>query len=365
MRIAMLAPINWPLPPSGYGPWELVAHHLTEGLVAIGHEVTLFAAGGTRSSATVVETCPHALCCWPEAEKNQPQRFDPMTGLLEGPPDARVLEQLHIAQCMEAATTGTFDVVHSHLHVHALIHARMIPCPLITTLHGSAWVRATHPILRAYRSCPFVSISDAERTMLPELNYIATVYNGVDMAGFPLEEHKDDYLLFAGRLAPEKGPAEAVRIAKASGRRLLIAGMIEPQHQAYFDEHVKAHVDGTNVEYLGLLTQAELAPVYRKAAGVIFFINWCEPFGLVAVEAQASGTPLIATRFGALPEIVRDGETGFLIDTVEEAVRATEKLSDISPAACRKNVASRFSVGAMAAGYTQAYQRAIDTLPGS
>ncbi len=359
MRIAMLAPINWPLPPSGYGPWELVAHNLTEGLVALGHDVTLFAAGGTKTSARLVETCPHALCTWPENEKNKPQRFDPATGLLEGPPDARVLEQLHIARCMEAAASGAFDVVHSHLHVHALIHSRLIPCPLITTLHGSAWVRATHPALQEYRTSPFVSISDAERTMLPDLNYIATVYNGVDMARFPLEERKDDYLLFAGRLAPEKGPAEAVQIARESGRRLLIAGMIEPQHQAYYDERIKPHIDGRNVDYLGLLSQAELAPVYRKAAGVVFFINWCEPFGLVAVEAQASGTPLIATRFGALPEIVCDGETGFLVNTVAEAVGATEKLSGIAPVTCRANVSSRFSVEAMAAGYVQAYERAV------
>ena len=358
MRIAMLAPINWPLPPGGYGPWELVAHNLTEGLVALGHDVTLFAAGGTESSARVIETVPHALCTWPEDEKNRPQRFDPKTGLLEGPPDARVLEQLHIARCMEVAAGGAFDVVHSHLHVHALGYARLIPCPLITTLHGSAWVRATHAALLEYRMNPFVSISDAERSMLPELNYEATVYNGVNMSQFPLETQKDDYLLFAGRLSPEKGPAEAVEIAQASGRRLLIAGMIEPQHQAYFDQRIKPHIDGKNIEYLGLLSQAELAPLYRKAAGVIFFINWCEPFGLVAVEAQASGTPLIATRFGALPEIVRDGETGFLVDTVAEAVRATEKLAGLKPTACRANVESRFSVEAMAAGYANVYEKA-------
>lgn len=362
MRIAMLAPINWPLPPTGYGPWEQVAHNLTEGLVALGHDVTLFAARGTTSSATVVETCPHALGTWPEAERNRPQRFDPTTGLLEGPPDARVLEQFHVAQCMEACASGAFDIVHSHLHVHALVYARLIPCPLITTLHGSAWVRATHSVLNAYRSCPFVSISNAERTMLPELNYVATVYNGVDMHRFPLEERKDDYLLFAGRLAPEKGPAEAVRIAQESGRRLLMAGMIEPRHQAYYDDRIKPYLDGRNVEYLGLLSQSELAPIYRKAAGVIFFINWCEPFGLVAVEAQASGTPLIATRFGALPEIVRDGETGFLVDTVSEGVAATRRLASISPAKCRQNVETRFSIETMARGYLGAYERALDEI---
>ncbi len=363
MRIAMLAPINWPLPPGGYGPWELVAHNLTEGLVALGHDVTLFAAAGTNSSAKVVETCPYALCTWPKEQRNRPRRFDPATGLLEGPPDARVWEQLHIAQCMEAASAGAFDVVHSHLHVHALIHTRMIPCPLVSTLHGSAWGRATHPILLEYKKAPFVSISDAERTMLPELNYVATVYNGVRMDDFPFESDKDDYLLFAGRLAPEKGPAEALEIAQKSGRRLLLAGLIEGQHQDYFDTRIKPHLDGRNVEYLGLLSQKDLAPIYRKAAGVLFFINWCEPFGLVAVEAQASGTPLIATRFGALPEIVRDGETGFLVDSIDEAVRASEKLASISPQACRDNVESRFSAATMAEGYAAVYERVCQSEP--
>lgn len=355
MRIAMLAPINWPLPPDGYGPWELVAHNLTEALVESGHDVTLFAAGGTQSSANFIQTCPHAICTWPEPEKSRTRAFDASTGLLEGPPDARVWESLHIAQCMERAAAGEFDVVHSHLHIHALVYSRLIKCPLVTTLHGSAWVRSSHPVLKAYKDAPFVSLSDAERQFLPELNYVATVHNGIRIEDFPYEEKKDDYLLFAGRLAPEKGPAEAIEIAKKSGRRLLIAGMIEPQHTDYYNERVKPHIDGKNIEYVGLLSQAELAPVYRKAACVLFFISWCEPFGLVAVEAQASGTPIIATRFGALPEIIREGETGFVVDTIEEAVSATEKIAGISPAACRANAESRFSATTMAKGYAQVY----------
>ncbi|MHC4697279.1 MAG: glycosyltransferase family 4 protein [Planctomycetota bacterium] len=356
MRIAMLAPISWPLPPAGYGPWEQVAHNLTEELVKLGHDVTLFAAGGTKSAATVVATCPHALSTWPKAERERVPKLDPRTGLLEGPPDARVLEDLHIAVCMERAGGGEFDVVHSHLHVHALGFSRLITCPLVSTLHGSAWVRAAHPMLEAYKDLPYVSISDAERTMLPQLNYAATVYNGIRIEDFPFEPEKDDYLLFAGRLAPEKGTAEAIDVAKRSGRRLLLAGMIEPQYQAYYDTRVKPHLDGKWVEYLGLLSQRELAPVYRKAAAVLFLINWCEPFGLVAVEAQASGTPLIATRQGALPEIIVEGRTGFVVDSVDEAVGATERVGSISPKACRENAESRFSAAVMARGYECVYR---------
>ncbi len=360
MRIAMLAPISWPLPPEGYGPWELVAHNLTEALVELGHDVTLFAAGGTKSSANFVQTCPHAICTWPEPEKSRDRAFDSKTGLLEGPPDARAWESMHIAQCMERAVKGEFDVVHSHLHIHALIFDRFIPCPLVSTLHGAAWVRSAHPVFKEYKNSNFVSLSDAERQFLPELNYVATVHNGIRVDQFPFEPSKDDYLLFAGRLAPEKGPAEAIEIAKRTGRRLLIAGMIEPQHTDYYNERVKPHIDGKNVEYLGLLSQLQLASVYRKAACVLFPISWCEPFGLVAVEAQASGTPIIATRFGALPEIIKEGETGFVVDSIDEAVNAVEKIPTISPQACRDNAETRFSSTVMAKGYSKVYETVVN-----
>lgn len=356
MRIAMLAPISWAIPPTGYGPWELVAGNITEELVKLGHEVTLFAAGGSRSSATVVETVPYALATWPEPAHSRPCAYDPVTGLLEGPPDSRVLEELHIATCMERAARGEFDIVHSHLHVHALPFGHLIKCPLISTLHGSAWVRATHPMFKAYRDLPFVSLSYAERQLLPELNYVANVYNGVRLDDFPFEPDKQDYLLFAGRLSPEKGPAEAIEVAHRSGRRLLMAGVIEPQYQDYFDTRVKPHIDGRNVEYLGLLSQKDLAPLYRKAAAVLFMINWCEPCSMVGIEAQASGTPLIGTRYGYLPEIIRDGETGFLVDGINEAARAVDRLATVSPAACRHNVETRFSAPVMAKGYEAVYR---------
>jgi len=337
----------------------LVASNLTEALVELGIDVTLFAAAGSATSATLVETTPYALENWPEAERNKPHRYDPSTGHLEGPPDGSLLERLHIAQCMERAAGGEFDVVHSHLHVHALIFSRLINCPLLTTLHGAAWATAHHRALAAYRDQPFVSISDAERTLMPELNYVGTVYNGISLELFPFAEKKDDYLLFAGRLSPEKGPDVAIEVAARSGRRLLMAGMIEPQYQSFFDAKIKPHLDGSRVEYLGLLSQKQLAPYYRNAAGVLFTINWCEPFGLVAVEAQASGTPLIATRWGALPEIIVEDETGFVVDSVDDAVAAVDKLHTIKPAACRRNVEQRFTSAVMAKGYAQIYQSLI------
>lgn len=360
MRVGMLAPISWPLPPADYGPWERVVHNLTEALVRLGHDVTLFAAGGSQTSATLVETCPHALGAWPEPERSRPRGLDSESGLLEGPPDPRVWEELHIATCMERARTGAFDVVHSHLHVHALTYGRFLPCPLVSTLHGSTWVRATHPIFLAYRDLPFVSISNAERRMLPELSYVATVYNGIRVSDFPCETEKEEYLLFAGRLAPEKGPAEAIEVARRAGRRLVLAGTVEPQHEGYFRTRIEPHLEKGRVEYLGPLPPKDLATVYRKASAVLLMTAWCEPFGLVAVEAQASGTPVIATRLGALPEIVRDYETGFLIDTVEEAAAAVEKLVNIDPLVCRRNAESRFTAAHMAESYADVYASLVE-----
>ena len=359
LRLAMLAPVAWPVPPDGYGPWEQVVSNLTEGLMASGHEVTLFAAAGSQTSAHLVQTVPHAFSLWPECARNATPRFDSMSGLLEGPPDFRAMEQQHIATCIEAARDGGFDVVHSHLHVLALVFSRLIPCPFVSSLHGAAWVKSSHAVFDRYRDQPFVSLSDAGLQLKPDLNYVATVYNGIRLDAFPLCTEKEDYLLFAGRLAPEKGAAEAVQIAKQAGMPLRIAGMIEPQHQAYFDERIKPHLDNRNVTYLGRLSQRDLAPQYQRAAAVLFPISWCEPCSMVGIEAQCSGTPIIGTRYGYLPELIKHGETGFLVDSVEEAAEAVQRLSEIEPRTCRVNVETRFSAPVMAAGYERVYRRLV------
>lgn len=352
----MLAPVSWPVPPTGYGPWEQVVHNLTTELVRLGHDVTLFAAAGSVTDAKLVETVPHAFSLWPEEEKSQPQRFDPESGLLVGPPDFRAMEQMHIATAMEAVKGGGFDVLHSHLHVHALVFSRLIPCPLVSSLHGAAWVRSTHSIFDQYKDNPFVSLSDAERTLKPDLNYVATVYNGVDLDRFAFEPVKEDYLLFAGRFAPEKGPAEAIAIAQRAGRPLRMAGLIEGQHKDYYDKKVAPYLDGNDVEYLGCLSQEELAGEYQRAAAVLFPISWCEPCSMVGIEAQACGTPIIGTRFGYLPELIRDGDTGFLYDSIPQAVDAVTRLDELDPAACRRNVEERFSRATMARGYEAVYR---------
>lgn len=347
LRIAVLAPIAHQFPPPGYGPWEQVAYDLVEGLVALGHDVTVFAAGGGHSSGRFVATTTEAL---------EGSTLDP-----------RLTEEEHVFRSIEAVVDGDYDVLHSHVHVHALSFSRFLSCPMVSTLHGAAWNQAHHPLLAAYKDQPFVSISDAERLFLPDLNYVATVYNGIDLASFPLREEKEDFLLFAGRLAPEKAPDLAIDAARRCGARLLLAGMIEPKYRAYFDHEVNPRL-GDGIEYLGERTRPQMAELVSRARGLLMPLRWAEPFGLVVAEAFASGTPVVAWRLGAMEELIVEGVNGFLVDGVAEASAAVGKLADLEPGTIRGLAIDRFSRTAMASSYADVYRRLIDrekqTTPG-
>lgn len=336
LRIAMLAPIAHAFPPPGYGPWEQVAYDLVEGLVELGHDVTVFAAGGGRSSGRLVATVS-----------------EPLDGSLLDP---RLTEELHIMRTMEAVVESRFDVLHSHLHVHALGFSRFLPCPMVSTLHGSAWNEVHHPILASYKDQPFVSISASERQFLPDLNYVATVHNGIDFELFPLQERKDDFLLFAGRMAPEKAPDLAIEVARRSNRRLLLVGLIEPKYRSYFETEIQPRL-GDGIEYMGEAKRPELAGLLGKAAALLMPLRWAEPFGLVVVEAFATGTPVVAWRAGAMPELILDGFNGFLVASVEEACAAVERLRDLEPIAIHASARDRFSRLAMAERYVTVYER--------
>ncbi|MDH3500608.1 MAG: glycosyltransferase family 4 protein [Acidimicrobiia bacterium] len=341
----MLAPITHRTPPDGYGPWEQIAANLTEGLVRAGHSVTVFAPEGSETSGELVPTVPHSLAGWPASEPA---------------PDHRVWEEIHIATMAEHVVSGSYDAVHSHLHVHALGYARLIPIPIVTTLHGVAWNRATHPALARHADEPFVSISDAERAFFPTLNYVATVYNGIDCEKFVVGRGQGEYLLFAGRMAPEKAPHLAVEVALRAGRPLLLAGMVEDRHRGYFESKVLPMTRHSEVEYVGSLNRVELAQLYGDAAAVVMPLAWDEPFGLVAAEALASGTPVIGWARGALPELIQNGVTGAVVNDVNDAVGAVMRIDTFDRAECRRDAVRRFSVAAMTQGYLAAYAGAIE-----
>ena len=333
-KVGMLAPITHPYPPPGYGPWERVTHDLTERLVAEGHEVTLFATAASETKASLVATVDRPLSSVSSSER-------------------RRIEDDHIATAMSIAADGRFDVVHSHLHVHALGYAEHLPCPLVTTLHGAAWDTAHFEKLRQFAHLPFVSLSDRERDFMPELNYVATIPNGIRMDDFPPGRGAGGYVAFVGRLAPEKAPHLAVEIARRAGLRLLMAGVIEDRYRDYAEGVLTEGRDV--VDYLGSLDRPELSLLLRDAMALVMPLEWDEPFGLVVVEALASGTPVVAWRRGAMPEIVEESVTGYLVDGVEDAVNALSRVPALSRDACAAQARRRFSDAVMAARYGEVY----------
>lgn len=349
MRVALLAPISHPLPPPGYGPWEQVVTDLARGLTGLGVDVTVFAAAGSRVAGRLHPTVPHPLQEWPEGD--------------DTPRDPRIWEEIHIAEMAAETRRGSFDVVHSHLSVHPLGYAQFLAVPLVTTLHGVAWNRATHPALSRYRHLPYVSLSLAERTYFPGLNYVATVHNGIDPDAFPMGEG-GSHLLFVGRLAPEKAPHLAIEVAERSGRELVIAGPVEDKHRDYYSAEVAPRLRPGRIDHVGVLTRRQLAPLYREASALVVPLGWDEPFGLVVAEALMSGTPVIGWRRGALPELVEDGQTGFLVGDVAEAVAALDRLHGLSRRRCRADAEQRLSVRGMASGYREVYRSVSGLTPG-
>ncbi len=326
----MLAPIAWRVPPRHYGPWERVVSLLTEGLVARGVDVTLFATADSLTGARLAAVCPR-----PYAE--------------EPPLDAKVWECLHIAALFERA--AEFDLIHNHFDFLPLSYSELVATPVLTTLHGLSSERILPVYQRYNRSGHYVAISQADRH--PSLRYVATVYHGIRLEEFTLRREAGDYLLFFGRIHPDKGAAEAIEVARRAGRRLIIAGII--QDEGYFAERVAPHLDGDRVRYVGSVGPAERDALLGGACALLHLINFDEPFGLSMVEAMACGTPVIATNRGSVPELVSHGRSGWVVDDLEAAVAAVEAAPALDRAAIRAHVAARFSQGRMVDDYLRVY----------
>lgn len=331
MRIALLAPIAWRTPPRHYGPWEQVVSLLAEGLLERGVDVTLFATGDSQTSGRLDYICPLPY------EENK--SIDP-----------KVWEALHIAHCFEKA--ADFDLIHNHYDFLPLCFSRLIHTPLLTTIHGFS----SRKIIPAYREYDadthYISISDADRS--PELHYLATVYHGIDLSQFTFNPHPGDYLLYFGRIHPDKGTAEAIEIARLCGQRLLIAGIIQDKH--YFNERVAPHIDNKSVIYLGSLGPDRRNEVLGGARALLHPIHFDEPFGLSVIEAMACGTPVIAFNRGSMPEVVNHGVSGFLVKNVNEACPAIAMIGTLKREDCRDWVDKRFSHQRMAEDYIKVYQ---------
>jgi glycosyltransferase involved in cell wall biosynthesis len=334
----MLAPIAWRTPPRDYGPWEQVVATLTDALVERGVEVTLFATGDSATRAELVSVVAHGY----EVDHSY---------------DVKVHEALHIATCFELAATGRFDLIHNHFDFLPLAWSRLVPIPVVTTIHGFS----SPAILPAYRRYDghvyYVAVSDADRH--PDLHYAATIHHGLDLAQFPYrpEPDPDGHLLFFGRIHPDKGTHTAIELARAANRPLRIAGII--QDHSYFHQEVEPRLGG-DIVYLGPVDGADRAAVFGAATALVHPVAFDEPFGLSVIEAFACGTPVVAYRRGAMTELIRPGDNGFLAHDIATALDALARIETIDRAACRADAERRFSAGRMADDYLRLYWTILD-----
>jgi glycosyltransferase involved in cell wall biosynthesis len=330
----MLAPIAWPTPPPGYGPWETVASLLTEELVRRGVDVTLFATKNSRTAGRL-----HAIC---------PRGYEEDRTL-----DGRAWSALHIAEVFERA--DDFDIIHNHFDYSPLTYSSLVRTPVVTTIHGLHPLGIL-PVYQKYNATTFyVAISNASRR--PELSYVATVYHGIDLTQFTFRPTPENSLLFFARVAPDKGIKEAIEIARRAKRRLRIAGLITDQ--AYYDAEIAPLVDDETIQYLGNVGPAARDQLLGGAAALLNPIRIDEPFGLSVAEALACGTPVIAFNRGSMPELIADGTTGFLVGSVDEAVAAVGRIATIDRRNCRRRIEERFTVQHMADGYLRVYAEVL------
>lgn len=330
----MLAPISWRVPPRHYGPWEQFVSLLTEGLVRRGVDVTLFATADSLTTARLVGTAPTG--------------YSEDAGL-----DAKVWEGLHIAAVFERA--GEFDLIHNSFDFLPLTYSALVDTPVVTTIHGFSSERIV-PVYEKYNDHGYyVAISDADRN--DKLDYVATIHHGIDMHAFEVHPEPGEYLLFFGRIHPDKGTAEAIDVATAAGLPLIIAGII--QDEDYFERLVKPRIDGERVTYIGPVGPDARNDLLGGARVLLHLIDFDEPFGFSVVEAMATGTPVVAHPRGSMPELIRSGENGFLVDSLEGAISAVHAAGSVDRRAVRACVEQRFDVDRMVDEYIKVYRSII------
>jgi len=339
VRIAQIAPLYESVPPKYYGGTERVVSYLTEELVRQGHDVTLFASGDSVTRARLIAPCRRSLRL-----------------------DKSCIDQMahHVVQLEKVFRDASqFDIVHSHLDYLPFPLVRRQRTPVVTTLHGRLDIPDLVPLYREFSEMPIVSISDAQRQPLPWLNWQGTVYHGLPENLYTYREKPGTYLAFLGRISPEKRVDAAIEIAKQTGMELKIAAKVDRVDREYFTEVIRPVLDHPLVEYVGEIGEGEKDEFLGNAYALLFPIDWPEPFGLVMIEAMACGTPIIACRRGSVSEVMQEGVTGFICDSVEEAVRAVERIPSLSRKECRQTFEKRFTVGQMAQAYLAIYHRLL------
>jgi len=335
MKIAVLSPIAWKTPPTKYGPWEQVASNIAEGLIDKGIDVSLFATGNSSTKGKLEFIS--------ETAYSENSNIEP-----------KVWECLHISNLMEQA--DQFDLIHNNYDFLPLSYSKLINTPMVTTIHGFSSPKII-PVYKKYNKNNFyVSISNSDRSS--ELDYIATVYNGIKSSDFTFNLNPKEYLLFFGRIHPEKGTYESIQIAKKAGMKLIISGLI--QDQEYFNNRVKPCIDNDTVVYVGNSNPKERNKLLGEAFALLHPISFNEPFGLSVAESMLCGTPVIAFNKGSMPELINDRKSGFLVNTVEEAVLAVESIKLVSREYCKKWAESKFTQKKMIDGYLDVYRKILE-----
>jgi glycosyltransferase involved in cell wall biosynthesis len=327
----VLAPISWRTPPRHYGPWELFASLLADGLVALGHDVTLFATADSSTTGRLHSTSSRG---WSE----------------DSTIDPKVAECLHIASAFERA--GDFDVIHNGFDFLPLTYSELVSTPLVTTIHGFSSDAIVDVYERYGPTNTYVAISDADRH--PRLRYARTVHHGIDLDAFPADPHPGDHLLFFGRIHPDKGTATAIEVARRARRPLVIAGIVHDTE--YFRTEVEPHIDGVDVRYVGPVAAADRGAVLGSAHALLHLIDFDEPFGFSVAESLACGTPVVAFDRGSMAELIDDGRDGWLVDDEDGAVAAVHRVGGLDRERIRASARRRFDARRMAADYVEVYR---------
>lgn len=345
----MLAPFEEAVPPKKYGGTERVVYNLAEELVGLGHDVTLFASGDSQTSARLVSCVPSAIRKLKEAQNARVNVAYTYSGLVEA---INVLQAEH------------FDIVHNHMGWPFFPLKSFVTAPVLTTLHNSLkddYARSYEErhMYGLYKNMPLVGISKSQCKPFPKFNFVGTVYNGIQVERFAFNAKPDDYLLFFGRLSPEKGPTQAIEIAKKTGHRLIMAGKINDFEEEYYHKTLKPLIDGKKISFIGEVGHADKVKLFKNARAVLAPLQWDEPFGLVNIEAMACGTPVITINRGSAPEIIIDKQVGYLCGSVEGMIRRVGDIGKIDRAACRRHVQQHFTARHMAEAYLEIYKKTI------
>jgi glycosyltransferase involved in cell wall biosynthesis len=345
MRIAMIAPLTEAVPPRLYGGTERVVAELTNGLVRRGHELTLFASGDSCTDARLVPVCAQSLRLDPEAR-------DYIAHTLVG-----------LGEVYRRASE--VDIIHNHVDYLAFPFARLVETPTVTTTHGRLDLAEVRRLYRHFGEQPLISISHDQARSFPDVNWVGTIHHGIHLDEFQFRPDPGDYLVFLGRISPEKRPDRAIEIARDVGMRLIIAAKVDAVDRAYYEHAIAPLIDSsTLIEFVGEVNQREKDELLGGAFAYLFPIDWPEPFGLTMIEAMATGTPVIASRAGSVPEIVIDGVTGFVCDTVCAMVAAVARVGTLKRHEVRRHVETHFSADRMAADYEQIYREVVDGFDG-